>query len=106
MCYSVYYQQLAFNEQTFSGLQHHNELRSKTDLWRVYQVNVVDFLRKACGFEQFSEEEIHSACGALDVNAFEIRLPLSGQRVLGIFLLASMMAHRCVSNMSHVIDSK
>lgn len=76
-------------------------------MWRVYQVNIVDFLRNVCGLaDQFSAEDIHAACGALDVNAFEIRLPANGQRVLGAFLLASMMAHRCVSNISHVIDSK
>ena len=38
-------------------------------------MNVVEFLRKTCELShQFSEEEIHSTCGILDVNAYEIRL--------------------------------
>ena len=76
------------------------------DLWRVNQVNVVDLLRNVCHLaDEFSEEEIHSACGVMDVNTFEIRLS-NGQRVAGIFPTAAMMAHHCISNMSHVIDSK
>ena len=90
----------------FSELQNHNEERRGTDLWRVNQVNVVDFLRNVCRLaDEFSEEEIHAACGVMDVNAFEIRVT-SGQRVVGVFPTAAMMAHSCISNMSHVIDSK
>ena len=107
----IYYYTLIYTfhnvKQEFCGLQHHNELRRNMPLWNVYDVNVVNFLRNVCGMaDDVTEDEIHSACGALDVNAFEIRLPSNGQRVLGLFLLASMMAHNCVSNMSHVIDAK
>lgn len=92
--------------QVFTSLQHHNELRRGTDLWRVNQVNVVEFLRNACGLaDQFTEEEIHAACGVMDVNAFEIRVPSKGQRIVGVFPTAAMMAHHCISNMFHVIDS-
>ncbi|XP_057378366.1 SET domain-containing protein SmydA-8-like [Daphnia carinata] len=92
--------------EAFKGLEDHNNLRRQTEFWGVYQVNVVKFLHKVCELsDQFTEEEIHSACGALDVNAYEIRPPNSGQqRVLGVFPLASMMSHNCVSNMNHVID--
>lgn len=93
--------------EAFSGLVHHNDLRRQTQMWRIYQVNIVQFLRNVCGLaNQFSEEEIHAACGVLDVNAFEIRLPGSKrQQILGLFPIASMMSHRCVSNTHHVIDS-
>jgi hypothetical protein len=89
-------------------LENHNDLRRKSDYWSVYQINVVEFLHKVCELsDQFTQEEIHSACGALDVNAYEIRPPNSGQqRILGLFPLASMMSHNCVSNMNHVIDAK
>ncbi len=92
--------------KVFRNLQHHNDQRRGGDLWRVNQINVVEFLRGACSLAtQFEEEEIHAACGVMDVNAFEIRLPVSGQRVVGVFPTAAMMAHHCISNMSHVIDS-
>lgn len=87
-------------------MEHHSDLRRQTKMWDVYQVNVVEFLRKTCGLsDQFSEEEIHSACGILDVNSYEIRL-LDGQGALGVFPLASMLSHNCVSNTHHVIDAK
>ena len=90
----------------FGELQNHNEERRSTDLWRVNQVNVVDFLRNVCRLkDEFSEEEIHIACGVMDVNGFEIRIE-NGPSIVGVFPTAAMMAHSCISNMSHVIDSK
>lgn len=92
--------------QTFNQLEHHNDLRRKTGMWDVYQVNVVEFLRTICA-DEFSEEEIHSACGALDINSYEVRLFGDNDReALGVFTLASMMSHDCVSNTHHVIDAK
>ncbi len=89
-------------------MENHNDLRRQLDMWRIYQVNVVQFLRKVCGLaDEFSEEEIHASCGVIDVNAFEIRLPGNKyQQVLGVFPLASMMSHNCVANTQHVIDAK
>ncbi|XP_046657352.1 SET domain-containing protein SmydA-8-like [Daphnia pulicaria] len=94
-----------FNE--YKILENHNDLRRQSDMWRIYQVNVVQFLRKICGLaDGFSEEEIHASCGVIDVNAFEIRLPGNQyQQVLGVFPLASMMSHNCVANTQHVIDA-
>ena len=69
-------------------------------------MNVVDFLRIVCRLkDEFSEEEIHIACGVMDVNGFEIRIK-NGPSIVGVFPTAAMMAHSCISNMSHVIDSK
>ncbi|XP_046657363.1 SET domain-containing protein SmydA-8-like [Daphnia pulicaria] len=92
--------------QAFSELEHHNDLRRQSKMWDVYQVNVVEFLRNSCHLaDQFSQEEIHSACGVLDVNSYEIRLS-DGQGALGIFPLASMLSHHCISNTHHIIDDK
>ncbi|KAK4012629.1 hypothetical protein OUZ56_024870 [Daphnia magna] len=93
--------------QAFSELEHHNDLRRQTDMWDVYQVNVVEFLRTICGVaDQFSEEEIHSTCGALDINSYEVRLfGHNNREALGVFTLASMMSHNCVANTHHVIDA-
>ena len=88
-------------------MEHHNDLRRHTKMWDVYQMNVVEFLRKTCELShQFSEEEIHSTCGILDVNSYEIRLFDNDNGALGVFPLASMLSHHCVSNTHHVIDAK
>jgi hypothetical protein len=93
-------------QKAFSELEHHNDLRRQSKMWDVYQVNVVEFLRNSCHLaDQFSQEEIHSACGVLDVNSYEIRLS-DGQGALGIFPLASMLSHHCISNTHHIIDDK
>ena len=76
-------------------------------MWRVNQVNVVDFLQKACKLaDKCTDEEIHAACGVMDVNAFEIRIATTGQRVVGVFPIAAMTTHHCVSNIYHIIDSE
>ena len=49
--------------QGFHGLQHHNDLRRQTDLWGVYQINVVEFLRNACGLaDEFTGDVRDSQC--------------------------------------------
>ena len=71
--------------QHYCNLETHTEERRGSDLWRVNQNNVVNFLRQACRMEQqFTEEEIHEACGAIDVNSFEIKCVPSGSRIAGI----------------------
>jgi len=92
--------------QAFESLETHVEDRRDGDLWRVNQNNVVDFLRYVCQMEQlFSDEEIHSVCGAMDINSFEIKSSNS-PAVAGIFPATAMMAHNCIPNMSHVIDEQ
>ena len=66
-------------------MQTHIEDRRGSDLWRVNQNNVVQFLRRVCEMDQlFSDEDIHSVCGAMDTNTFEIK-PDSCDAVMGIW---------------------
>lgn len=63
-------------------------------------MNVVDFLRKTCGFD-YTEAEIFRAIGILRTNAFHIqdeamkRLKVGGRAIFPTF---SYLSHSCLSN--------
>ena len=44
-----------------------------------FQINVVDFLRKVCGFD-YSEEEILRVIGLLRTNALQVQVHTSTQK--------------------------
>ena len=64
------------------------------------QVNVVDFLRKTCGFD-FTEDEIFRAIGILRTNCLMVQdetmklFDVSGRAVYPTF---SFLSHSCISN--------
>ena len=64
------------------------------------QVNVVDFLKKVCGFD-FTEEEIFRAIGILRTNALHVqddvmkKFGVGGRAVYPTF---SFLSHSCISN--------
>lgn len=73
--------------------------KNRPTIWQTNQKMVVDRIRKAWGFDNFSEELIHRICGILEVNAFEI-----GQRGISIRALyhtAFLLAHDCIPNTTH-----
>ena len=53
---------------------------------------------------RFDEELIHTACGILEVNSFEVRCP-NGALVQGLYPQTAIMSHSCVPNTSHCIIS-
>ena len=85
-------------------MESHNEIRRGNDLWQVNETNTVHFLRDVCQMaNELSEEEIHFACGVLEVNTFEIRTNRTGNRIRGVFPLTAIAAHGCIANTKHVI---
>lgn len=121
-----------WNEEV-SDLEAHNKIRCQKTQWKSDHVNIVDYLRKrlkldryvlimslsvrpfdfvrdcspkrnvCLSLRRFSEERIHTACGILDVNTFEVRTA-KGYGVRGIYPTVAMMNHSCVSNTSHTIS--
>ncbi|CAF4877795.1 unnamed protein product [Pieris macdunnoughi] len=80
------------------AMEAHNELRkSRGDIWPANERNVVQRL-KSWGFE-FDDVEIHTVCGILEVNAFEVGGNGANARALydGAFLLA----HDCTPSTTH-----
>ena len=86
-------------------MESHNEIRKgiKT-LWQRNQEVVVDRLRKLWGFKEFTEDEIHSVCGILEVNCFEIGQ--NGARARALYNEAFLLAHDCSANTSHSDNPK
>ncbi|XP_066992449.2 SET domain-containing protein SmydA-8 isoform X1 [Anabrus simplex] len=89
--------------RTLLTMESHNEVRRKIPvIWKTNQLLVVDRIRSDWGMDHFSEDEIHTICGILEVNAFEI-----GQHGMrSLYPSAFLLAHDCVPNTSHCDDDE
>jgi hypothetical protein len=66
---------------------------------------IVDRIRiqwKLC--EEFSEEEIHTICGILEVNCFEVGGGNGSSPARALFDNAYLLCHDCVPNTNHTDD--
>lgn len=84
-----------------AGMESHNEVRRGcAALWQRNERVVVQRLRDSWGFAgDFSAEDVHTVCGVLEVNCFEI-----GQnegRARALYDVAYLLAHDCSANTSH-----
>lgn len=87
------------NYDILLNMEHHNALRQNIpEVWNTNQENVVNRIINDWGLKEFSEDEIHTICGILEVNCFEI-----GQEVniRGLYPTAFLMSHDCVPNTNH-----
>ncbi|XP_078050153.1 SET domain-containing protein SmydA-8 [Augochlora pura] len=84
-------------------MEAHNKIRSEKAHWNSDQVNVVAYLRNQLKLERFSEEQIQTACGILEINAFEIRTP-NGFSARALYPTVALMNHSCVSNTCHSVS--
>ncbi|RZF49126.1 hypothetical protein LSTR_LSTR008412 [Laodelphax striatellus] len=83
--------------QTFEA---HNSIRKKlTYIWESNQKYIVDRIRKTWKVEEFTDDEIHSVCGFLEVNAFEVGQ--SGISIRALYPNVFLVAHDCIPNTSH-----
>ncbi|CAG7830443.1 unnamed protein product [Allacma fusca] len=81
------------------GLEAHNDIRKGLPLWDANEEHVVKVIRDEWKLGQdFTADEIHTICGILEVNGFEIGDVYS---FLGLFAVTSMLAHDCVPNATH-----
>ena len=85
------------------GMEDHNKIRCQKGQWKSDQVNVVEYLRKQLKLDRFSEEQIQTACGILDINSFEIRT-VNGYSARALYPIVALMNHSCVSNTCHSIS--
>ncbi|XP_059477040.1 SET domain-containing protein SmydA-8 [Neocloeon triangulifer] len=86
-------------------MEAHNEIRkTRPNIWHANQQLVVEPIRTTWKLaDRFSEEEIHTVCGILEVNAFEVGP--QGRSVRALYPGAYLMAHDCTPNTSHTDDS-
>lgn len=91
--------------EELNKMEAHNDIRrAVTTLWNRNQEVVVNQIRNAWGFKEFSEEEIHTVCGILEVNCFEIGQ--NGARARALYDRAFLLSHDCVANTSHTDNPK
>lgn len=76
---------------------HDNIRRNIPEVWNLNQT-IVDRVVKDWKLE-YTEEQVHSMCGVLEVNAFEIGQ--QGINIRGLYPSAFLMSHNCVPNTSH-----
>lgn len=72
-------------------------------LWTRNQKILVDRIRNQWMLSEFSEEEIHTICGILEVNCFEVG-GQNGTSVRALYPEAYLMCHDCVPNTNHTDD--
>ncbi|KFB42587.1 AGAP011523-PA-like protein [Anopheles sinensis] len=68
-------------------------------LWNRNQREIVARIRDEWGFQEFSEEELHTICGIIEVNAFEVGQDPVKARAL--FPEAYLLMHDCTPNTGH-----
>lgn len=85
-------------------MESHLEMRKQNlELWSHYESNVVTYLLDNWHMvTQFTADEIHTICGILDVNCFEIGQNFAKARTL--YPSAFLLAHDCCPNTSHTDD--
>ncbi|XP_017484626.1 PREDICTED: protein msta-like isoform X1 [Rhagoletis zephyria] len=84
-------------------MESHTELRkANTELWQHYEQNVVQRLQRDWGMRSMAAAEIHTICGILDVNCFEIGQNSAKARCL--YRSAFLLAHDCCPNTAHADD--
>ncbi|KAK9505398.1 hypothetical protein O3M35_009467 [Rhynocoris fuscipes] len=83
-------------------MQSHSKLRKKNKtFWNNDQI-MIDCMKKECSVTEFTDQELHTICGYLQVNSFAVE----HLGVSGLFPTAFLFAHDCVPNTTHIIDSK
>ncbi|XP_053669848.1 SET domain-containing protein SmydA-8 [Anopheles nili] len=71
-------------------------------LWNRNQNEIVRRIRDEWGFQEYSEQELHTICGIIEVNAFEVGQEPVKARAL--FPEAYLLMHDCTPNTGHTDD--
>lgn len=81
-------------------MEPHNDIRKAIpSLWDRNQRVIVDRINKKWGFGEYHEEDIHTICGILEVNSFEVGSV--GKRARALFPEAFLISHQCSPNTTH-----
>ncbi|XP_011506599.1 PREDICTED: uncharacterized protein LOC105369055 [Ceratosolen solmsi marchali] len=83
-------------------METHNKNRCQKSQWSTDHVNIVEYLRKRLKLERFSEDNIQSACGILEINCYEIRTA-KGFLARALYPNVAIISHSCVSNTVHSV---
>ncbi|CAB3383801.1 Hypothetical predicted protein [Cloeon dipterum] len=87
-------------------MEAHNDVRrARPAIWQANEQLVVEPIRSAWRLaSRFSADEVHTVCGVLEVNAFEVGP--QGCSVRALYPAAYLMSHDCTPNTSHADDAE
>ncbi len=91
------------DRERLDKLVSHLEQRRNTEIFRLVEHNIANFMRNGLKLTQFDSETIQRVCGILDTNSFEIRFR-GRVSTRGLYPTASLMNHECIANTRHVFD--
>lgn len=84
-------------------MEAHNEIRKEIPtIWQRNQKAIVERIINQWKYNQFTADEIHTICGILEVNSFEVGQAPSRARAL--YAEAYLFAHDCQPNTTHTDD--
>ena len=85
-------------------MEAHNDIRKQIPtVWERNQKAIVERIINQWNYKQFTEIEIHTICGILEVNSFEVgQAPIGRARAL--YAEAFLFAHDCQPNTTHTDD--
>jgi len=88
-------------------MDHDEERRKELDYWKMFQKNVVDFIRIRGNLgDTYTDEEIHRAIGILRTNAFQVEhdyMKAVGTDGKAIYPTFSFLSHSCSANGRYVV---
>ncbi|XP_055372635.1 SET domain-containing protein SmydA-8 isoform X2 [Condylostylus longicornis] len=86
--------------KTLQKMEHHNDIRKKIpSLWNRNQEVIVNQLKLSWKINDFTEDEIHTICGVIEVNCFEIGQ--LGAKARATYPSAFLLSHDCKPNTTH-----
>lgn len=84
-------------------MESHNGIRKEIpSLWNRNQKVIVERIRNEWKFNEFAEAEIHTICGVLEVNSFEVGQ--NNTRGRALYPTAFLLSHDCTPNTTHTDD--
>lgn len=93
----------AIKWKQLNEMESHNTIRKNIPtLWSRNQELIVNRVRNQWGYTEFTEDEIHTICGILEVNSFEVGS--NGCRARALFPEAFLICHDCQPNTTHTDD--
>ena len=70
----IYNLAYTYKFQLKTTLDHEEERNNEPEFQEMFQVNIINFLRKVCGLEEYEESEIFRIIGIIRTNALQVRI--------------------------------
>ncbi|KAI5748980.1 hypothetical protein M8J76_003790 [Diaphorina citri] len=84
-------------------MEDHNDIRrTLPNIWDGNQTNIVNIIRNKWNIVDYTELEIHTVCGILETNAFDVSH--NGSKARALYSSSFLFSHNCVPNTTHTND--